>query len=282
MGNALDILGDLIQAGMAKSGNDRMRNVFGEKGQEKGQEGLGGFLDQIAKQLGGASNGGGARGGSSDSGGNLLETLSKMAQGAIKDPKGSVKDGNPVAIGGLGALAGAILGNPSGAAKGALGAGGLALLAMLAKSALSTKQAGGGQQSFDDIPLGLRQPANAVEERELESRADLILHAMINAAKADGVIDRQELNRIVDRLEKTGADATARARVRDELQKPLDTNDLVRAVHDEETGVQVYAASLLATEADTEAEREYLRRLAAGLHLDQPVVAYVHKELGMA
>ena len=38
----------------------------------------------------------------------------------------------------------------------------------------------------------------------------------------------------------------------------------------------------LATEADTEAEREYLRRLAAGLHLDQPVVAYVHKELGMA
>jgi uncharacterized membrane protein YebE (DUF533 family) len=220
MANALDVLGDLLQAGMAKSGNERMRNVFGEKG----QEGLGGFLDQIAKQIGGSS----ATGGSSKSGGNLLETLSKMTQGAIKDPKGAVKDGNPVAIGGLGALAGAILGNPSGAAKGALGAGGLALLAMLAKSALSTKQAGGGQQSFDNMPLGLRQPANAVEEQELESRADLILHAMINAAKADGAIDRQELNRIVDRLEKTGADATARARVRDELQKPLDTNDLVR------------------------------------------------------
>ncbi|MES0385724.1 MAG: DUF533 domain-containing protein, partial [Hyphomicrobium sp.] len=173
MANALDILGDLIQAGMAKSGNERMRNVFGEKG----QEGLGGFLDQIAKQIGGGSNGDRSNGG-----GDLLETLSKMAQDAIKDPKGAVKGGNPFAIGGLGALAGAILGNPSGAAKGALGAGGLALLAMLAKSALSAKQGTGGQQSFADIPLGLRQPTNAAEERELESRADLILHAMINAA----------------------------------------------------------------------------------------------------
>ena len=100
-------------------------------------------------------------------------------------------------------------------------------------------------------------------------------------AKADGTIDQEELNRIVDRLEKTGADAAERAQVRDELQKPLDTDELVRAVHDEETGVQVYAASLLATEADTEAEREYLRSLAAGLHLDKPVVAYVHREFGM-
>jgi uncharacterized membrane protein YebE (DUF533 family) len=273
MANALDILGDLIQSGMTKSGNDRMRNVFGEKG----QEGLGGILDQIAKQIGGGSNGGGSNGG-----GDILETLSKMAQEAIKDPKGAVKGGNPFAIGGLGALAGAILGNPSGAAKGALGAGGLALLAMLAKSALSAKQGTGERQSFADIPLGLRQPASAAEERELESRADLILHAMINAAKADGAIDQDELNRIVDRLEKTGADAAERAQVRDELRKPLDTEELVRAVHDEETGVQVYAASLLATEADTDAEREYLRRLAAGLHLDKPVVTYVHREFGMA
>lgn len=268
MSNALDILGDLFQAGMTKSGNDRMRNVFGEKG----QEGLGSLLEEVAKQISGGS----------DAGGNLLETLSKMAQDAIQDPKGALKEGNPLAVGGLGALAGAILGNPSGAAKGALGAGGLALLAILAKSALSAKQGTGGQQSFADIPLGLRQPANAAEERELESRADLILHAMINAAKADGAIDQQELNRIVERLEKTGADAAERARVRDELLKPLDTNDLVRAVPDEEAGVQIYAASLLATEADTDAEREYLRHLAAGLRLDQPVVAYVHREFGMA
>jgi uncharacterized membrane protein YebE (DUF533 family) len=268
MTNALDVLGDLIKSGMTKSGNDRIRNVFGEKG----QEGWGGILDQIAKQVGG----------SSQSGGNFLETLSKMAQNAIEDPKGAVKGGNPIAIGGLGALAGAILGNPSGATKGALGAGGLALLALLAKSALSAKQGTDREQAFADIPLGLRQPTGAAEEKELESRADLILQAMINAAKADGEIDRKELSRIVDRLEKTGADAAARARVRDELQKPLDIKNLVRAVPDDEAGVQVYAASLLATEADTDAERAYLRQLAAELHLDAPVVAYVHREFGMA
>jgi uncharacterized membrane protein YebE (DUF533 family) len=268
MTNALDILGDLIQSGMTRSGNDRMRNVFGEKG----PEGWGGLLDQIAKQVGGSSK----------SGGSFLDTLSKMAESAMQDPKGAVKGGNPIAVGGLGALAGAILGNPKGATKGALGAGGLALLALLAKSALSAKQGTDRQQAFADIPLGMRQPTSAAEERELETRADLILDAMINAAKADGKIDRQELNRIVDRLEKTGADATARARVRDELQKPLDTQKLVRAVPDEEAGVQVYAASLLATEADTDAERQYLRHLASELRLDAPVVAYVHREFGMA
>lgn len=154
MANALDMLGELIQAGMTKSGTDRVKNALGDKGEGS----LGGILDQFARQAGGSTESGG---------GGFLNSLSKMAQGVLKDPKGAVKGGNPVAIGGLGALAGAILGNPSGAAKGALGAGALALLATLAKSALSGKDAKADQQSFADMPLGLRAPADATEEREL-------------------------------------------------------------------------------------------------------------------
>lgn len=268
MANALDILGELIQNGMTKSGKDRVRNALGEGDQGS----LGGLLEQFGKQVGV----------STESGGGLLDSLAKMAKGALNDPKGAVKGGNPVAIGGLGALAGALLGNPSGAAKGALGAGALALLASLAKSALSGKEAQAEQQSFSDVHLGLRAPENAAEEKELQSRADLLVLAMINAAKADGVIDQSELDRISGRLQETGADAEAVSYVREELHKPLDLLGLIKAVPDQEAGVQVYAASLLATEADTEAERDYLDRLAGGLDLDRSTVAYVHKTLGVA
>jgi uncharacterized membrane protein YebE (DUF533 family) len=268
MANALDILGDLMQAGITKSGNDRVRHALDPDEQEQG--GLGGILDQLAKQFGGSGNGGD---------GNLLDNLAKMAKQVMDNPKGAVTEGNPLAIGGLGALAGAILGNPGGATKGALGTGALALLAMLAKSALSSDKGGGKQQALADLG---QEDWSAPKQKDLEARADLILSAMINAAKADGKIDQQELNLIVGRLESTGADQAARTRVRDELQQPLDIDRLVRAVPDREAGVQIYAASLLATEADTEAERVYLKRLASALRLDAPVVAYVHRELGMA
>ncbi len=264
MANALDILGDLMQAGMTKSGNDRMRHALEPHEQDQGG-GLGGILDQITKQLGG------------NGGGNLLDNLQKMAKDAMDNPKGAVTDGNPLAIGGLGALVGAILGNPGDATKGALGAGALALLAMLAKSALTSGQGGGKKQALAEMGEMLGAPG-----KEMERRADLILSAMINAAKADGKIDQQELNRIVGRLESMGADLEARSRVRDELQEPLDIDRLVRAVPNREAGVEIYAASLLATEADTAAERAYLQRLASALRIDPPVVAYVHRELGMA
>lgn len=78
MANALDMLGSLIQAGMTKSSADRVKNALGEGG----QGGLGGILDQFAKQVGGAEAGGG-----------FLDSLSKMAQGALKDPKETAQAG---------------------------------------------------------------------------------------------------------------------------------------------------------------------------------------------
>ena len=268
MASPLDMLGELIQAGMTKSSNNRVKNAMG--GQSSGS--LGGILEDFSKQLETSTG----------SSGSFLDQLSKMAQETLKDPVAATKGGNPVAIGGLGALAGAVLGNPGGAAKGALGAGAMALLAMLAKNALSGKDAGPSRHALADLPLGLREPASPSEAKELHARADLVMAAMINAAKADGVIDQNELNRIVGRLEETGADRDEAAYVQAELRKPGNLLDLIKAVPNQEAAVQVYAASLLATEADTPVERDYLNRLAQGLDLPQQTVAYVHRSLGVA
>jgi uncharacterized membrane protein YebE (DUF533 family) len=132
-----------------------------------------------------------------------------------------------------------------------------------------------------DLPLGLRVPANADEESTLEFKARIILKAMINAAKADGQIDDGEQQRILGKLDEAGADAEARAFVQAELRRPLDLEGLLREILNPQMAAEVYAASLLAIEVDTPAERHYLHRLAQGLGLDEGAVQRLHLTLGV-
>ena len=196
-----------------------------------------------------------------------------------------VRSGNPLAMGGLGALAGAVLGGGGSATKGALGGGAMALLGSLALEALR----GLSHPSTDDasaaapanLPLGLRSPANTAEENELESRAMVILQAMIHAAKADGQIDAAEQQRILGKLEEAGATAAVQEFVRAEMRRPLNLKALLREVSNPQMAAEVYAASLLAIEVDTPAERDYLRQLAQGLGLDEGAVQRLHLTLGV-
>ena len=70
--------------------------------------------------------------------------------------------------------------------------------------------------------------------------------------------------------------------LREEIRKPMETDAIVRAARTPQVAAQVYAASVLAIEADTDVERRYLQDLAARLGLNQQAVAYVHRSLGMA
>ena len=117
------------------------------------------------------------------------------------------------------------------------------------------------------------------EEAELERRAQLVLRAMISAAKADGQIDEREMQRIAGKLKEGGADDAARAFVLEEMQRPADLDRLIGEVGTPEVAVELYAASLLAIEVDTAAERDYLRRLAQGLNLTPSTVQRVHQVL---
>jgi uncharacterized membrane protein YebE (DUF533 family) len=131
-----------------------------------------------------------------------------------------------------------------------------------------------------ELPLGLRTPVNTDEESALESKAVMILKAMINAAKADGQIDDTEMQRILGKLEEAGADAEAREFVEAEMRRPFDSHGLPE-VSNAQTAVEVYAASVLAIAVDTPAEREYLRRLAQGLGLEEGTVQRLHATLGV-
>ena len=275
-----DLLGSLAQSGMSRSSGDRLRNSLGG----------GGLLDSLAGMLGGPSAGSsqdeGLPGGL---GGMLGGAAGRTSQGGalggalgnILNEAGRMVGGNQnLALGGLGALAGALLGarrGLGGALRGGLGGGVMAVLGAMAFQALKARA---GQSAR--VPLGLASPQTEAEQAELERNSELVLKAMINAAKADGQIDEGEIRRILGKVQKSGADQEAREFLRAEMRKPMETENLVAAARDKpELAAQLYGASLLAIEVDTPAEKEYLDKLATALGLEPEVTQRIHQTVGL-
>jgi len=266
--DARELLGQMMQGGMSHSTQSRLGHAFGPQG-------LGASGSPLSDLLGGLGQGGaGGLGGRAGAARDMLGGAGRVAQQ------------KPFAVGGLAALAGAILGGKTSVPGGALGGGALALLASLALSSLGGRQQAQAAPSQEDLardaPLGLREPQTPEEEQELQNKATLILQAMINAAKADGSIDQGEIKRITGRLETEGAAPEAREFIGREMLKPMDMDALIRRAQTPQAAVEVYAASLLAIEVDTPAERDYLRRLAGGLGLAPTTVQRVHEALGVS
>lgn len=273
MFNVNDVLGAFMQSKAAGSSQKRMEHAVSDRGMGRS----GGMLSQLLGNASTTTGSSGAQG--------LLANLAKTAQDTFTDSSGSGRKSNPVAIGGLGALAGALMSGGRRSAKGALGGGTLALLGSLALDALQNRnqqtQAPTPDPQSTDVSLGLRPPANAAEEKQLESTAKLILKAMINAAKADGEIDAAETQRILGKLQESETDAEGVDYILNEMRQPMDFDGLVRDVPNQQVGAEVYAASLLAIEVNTPAERDYLQRLAQALNLGNDVVQRLHANLGM-
>jgi len=262
-----DLLSVLMQGGLSPAGNQRAGNAMGGLGQS------GGILGQVLG--GGAAN---ANTGGSD----LLGSLMNVAKDMMSDSGSPSGRSKTMATGGLGALAGALLGG--GSLKGALGGGGMALLASLAMQAFKNADrtpAGVQGLAANELPLGMRVPANAAEEQELESTAELVLRGMLNAAKADGKIDAAEGDKLTARLQDAGLDRQEQQQFMDELRRPLDLDDFVASIPNEAVAAQVYAASLFAIKVDTQAERDYLAQLAQRSGLDDGVVKQLHMAVGL-
>ncbi len=109
----------------------------------------------------------------------------------------------------------------------------------------------------------------------------LLLHAMIAAANADGVIDAQERARILEQLNSVDPTPEERAFMAEELLSPVDMETIVDSVKSPEMAEQVYAASLMAITVDTPAEHRYMAELARRLGLDETAVSRICRHLGI-
>jgi uncharacterized membrane protein YebE (DUF533 family) len=276
MAGALELLDSLLQNGKKKSSGSRLEHSLGEKG----VGGSGGFLDEIISSVTGSAQ---AQPGSRSA----TPATPAGAGGGLGDLLGSLLgDSKSLQTGGLGAIAGAILGGGSKSMKGAAAGGALAILGSIALQALrnagSQAKEGVKLDSSTRLSAGLRQPENRQEEEQLHSVAQLIVRAMINAAKADGRVDEKEIQRIVGNAKNDGVASEAQELLDSELRKPMDTDGIVRAAASPQIAAQVYAASLMAIDLDTAAEKDYLADLARKLRLDGSVVQRLHSAVGAA
>jgi uncharacterized membrane protein YebE (DUF533 family) len=252
MAGLTDLLGSLVQSGMASRAPERMGNALGAG---SGGSSLNDIIGSLGQMVGGAGATGGIGG-----------VLSGLAS-------------NKAALGGLGALAGAIMGGSGGgsAVRGAVGGGALAMLASLAFSAL--KNAG---QAPAQTPSALLENQTQQQKDALEADAMILVKAMVNAAKADGEISQKEMDKIFGQLSQDGLQAEEKQFFLTEVGKPMDTPALIAAAQGRpELAAQIYAASVLVIDTDKPEDTAYLHDLATQLGLSPEVTAHIEQNLGV-
>ena len=274
MANTQDLLGALLRRGMTGSSTRRVEHSLSESG---------GLAEILQQQLGIApSTATAASKAQVSEGSSPLDALGSLGDIA-KSFLGEGSQGKSLAAGGLGALLGAMMGGGGKAAKGAIGGGALALLGSIALKALqSSSQEKAQPDATARLAAGLREPENVQEQQEVQSVADLTVKAMVNAARADGRIDEDEMQKIVGELQEDGISQEERDYLLKVVREPANIDQVVAAVSSRQVAAQIYAASLLAIEVDTPAEKAYMQNLAHKLDLDAQVTSQLHRILGVA
>lgn len=203
----------------------------------------------------------------------------------VKVPEGyrsrNVQDrrtGGSAQRGGADLLGGMLGGNATGG--GLLATIGKAALPMILGSIMGGRSSGGGLGGLLGSMLGggSKPQMSAVERDEADDQATLLLRAMVNAAKADGQVDKEEIDNIVKRLGEV--DEHEAAFLKAELQAPLDVEGYCRSVPDELTQ-QAYAFSVMGMRLDTQQEAQYLGAMAQGLRLNPEICNSIHEKLGI-
>lgn len=277
--NLGNILGQILHQGMGQQGRSRLDHAVG----------AGGIGDVLGGLLGGraAGGGGGMGGGLGDllggvlgggRGGSAAGGMGEILGGALGGGRATSGGGG----GGLGDLLGGLLGGGATGSAGARSGGGnagMAILATIAMAALKNWTDGRrAQAAMAPDTAGFAAPE--LESMTAPATEELVVRAMISAAKADGEVSEDEIQRIVGRVSADGLSEEEKQFLIAELRRPLDLAALVAEVPNEMVAAEIYAASLLAIQLDTPAEAAYLRQLAQALRLDGATLSRLHEITG--
>ena len=176
---------------------------------------------------------------------------------------------------GAGAVGGGLLGMLMGSkktkkmGKTALGVGSAAALGALAFKIYNDWER---KNTSDSQGATISEFANINHE-------EIVLKAMIGAAKADGHIDEAEMSKIDQALQKMHADAHLQAFVQAEIAKPLDPSYIAQLSHSPEQGAEIYLASLLVVDEQNFMEKAYLQELAKQLQLPAELVSKLEEQV---
>jgi uncharacterized membrane protein YebE (DUF533 family) len=146
----------------------------------------------------------------------------------------------------------------------------MGLLGMMAYKALRGSL--GGSSASAQAPAQAQAYVPDTPQQQAND-AEIIITAMIDAAKADGQVDADEFQRITSSLKQNGLAQDGMNYVIQKLQGPMETAKIVAAVKGRpQLAAEVYSASLMAINVDTEAERKYLAKLGKAMGLSTQVM----------
>lgn len=197
----------------------------------------------------------GKQGGSSNAGGDILGNILKGALSGGGSSAGAGAGGNDM-LGGLLGMAMKQFGQKA------------------PQQTQATQNQGGG---FFKPDFGQVEPEPKIERQEANNQATVLIRAMINAAKSDGKVDKEEGENIIKQL---GDVSQAEMDfVRNEIAQPLDVHNFAHSVP---KGLEqnVYALSLIAIDLDTNKEAKYLHELAQCMDLTPQTCNQIHDKVG--
>lgn len=205
------------------------------------------------------------------SGSSLISDSKHKLEGGLKTPSSGSEGGSIFSGFGKGALTGGALSLLLDAKKGctmagkAAEAGGAAALGALALKTYKgwANQPEDNQQDSSDMEL---------QQENEERQNQVILMAMIAAAKADGHVDDAERERIYKAFESMGTSQELNQFVQQELKKPLDPAEVANKVLSPEEASEVYLASLLVVDEHNAMEKNYLEELGRQLKLEPKLI----------
>lgn len=115
-------------------------------------------------------------------------------------------------------------------------------------------------------------PINDLDEQGANERSQILLKAMIAAAKADGHINKKEVTAIDEQIEKLGLTGDVVNLMKAEIAKPLDVKEIAALAENSAIAAEIYLVSAVVTDKENSMEREYLDSLAKAMKLPEDLV----------
>lgn len=122
------------------------------------------------------------------------------------------------------------------------------------------------------------QNQSTAPQVDTDAVSDLLLEAMVFAARADNHIDANEKQMIMKVAQELNPSQNLMNKITEFLNEPLDPNILARKITNPEMASDLYRLSAAAIVADTSVERQYLQSLARALNLSAQQVAILDRE----
>lgn len=141
---------------------------------------------------------------------------------------------------------------------------------------LPTQAAAAPAPSQPQVEAPPRQPQLA--GISTEALATQLIRTMIAAAHADGTMDEQEEQAILERMKADELSQEERMFLLTELHNPQSIDELTAGITDPSAAQAMYMLAVSAIEIDTDAERQWLDQLAGKLGISKAIQAFIEEQ----